>query len=150
MLAETLQAGRWLSPITGHIAFGLYIETNSNHFGWPSRSGTGDWLDINGKGRCGLPGSGGGTLHFGTGKFGLPWNIGPAEINRDAQTTATGRAPRPSSNHPASVNVVFCDGRAMSLSERIDHWVYARLVSSAGTRQFNHAYQELISTNSFE
>ena len=40
--------------------------------------------------------------------------------------------PRPSSNHPGGVNVVFCDGHCQFLREDIDYLVYARLMTPDG------------------
>ena len=44
-----------------------------------------------------------------------------------------GQAPRPSSNHPAQVNVIFCDGHGAGLNQSIDDGVYTRLLSSNGS-----------------
>lgn len=50
-----------------------------------------------------------------------------------------------SSEHGPGVNAAFCDGRVTFLSEDIDSTVYARLLTSGGTR-----YGEvLLSDNSF-
>ena len=46
-----------------------------------------------------------------------------------------GTAPRPSSGHSGTVNVVFADGRANSINENIGHDVYMRLVTSGGSLQ---------------
>lgn len=43
-------------------------------------------------------------------------------------------APAPSANHPGGFNAAFCDGRAQSLSSRIDPLVYVRLMTWAGSR----------------
>lgn len=42
-------------------------------------------------------------------------------------------APRPSSNHPGSVNVIWADGHGGGLAENIDISVYARVLSSGGS-----------------
>ena len=42
--------------------------------------------------------------------------------------------PRPSSLHPGTVNVMFCDAHGKTLSQNIDDQVYVSLVSSAGGR----------------
>ena len=49
-------------------------------------------------------------------------------------TAGTGSRPRPSSNHPDAVMASFCDGRATTISQRIDTAVYARLVTTNGQR----------------
>jgi prepilin-type N-terminal cleavage/methylation domain-containing protein len=41
---------------------------------------------------------------------------------------------RPSSYHPGTVNVVFCDKRATSLNETIDYHVYQQLMTANGRR----------------
>jgi prepilin-type N-terminal cleavage/methylation domain-containing protein/prepilin-type processing-associated H-X9-DG protein len=41
---------------------------------------------------------------------------------------------RPSSNHSGGVNAVFCDGHATYLSDDIDTWVYAQLLSVSNPR----------------
>ncbi len=41
---------------------------------------------------------------------------------------------RPSSYHPGGVNVAFCDGRVIFLSEKIDYYVYCLLMSTNGQR----------------
>lgn len=45
-------------------------------------------------------------------------------------TSTTGSTPRPSSNHPGGVNAIMVDGSTRFLSENIDPFVYARLVTS--------------------
>ena len=53
-------------------------------------------------------------------------------INTDLDA-APGTRPRPSSHHSGGVHVAYCDGRAGFLSESVDVFVYARLLSHAGT-----------------
>lgn len=133
MLAENVQADKWASPSTGSVGFGLCIATTQ--YGWPTRERTGDWVDTNTKA---LPG--GGTLHWGR-----SWILGKAGINVDVATAPVGHALRPSSHHAGSVNFVFCDGHGSSLSETIDATVYARLLTSAGSRQFYGLNQPMLS-----
>lgn len=133
MLSENLQAGKWWGHSSGAIGFGLSIETEDYYNGAPSLSGTGDWIDTNTRGPCDPkdPRLAGGTL-----QFGASWILGEAAINANP-TAPEGRAPRPSSNHSNMVNVVYCDGRAESLSETVDAKVYARLLTPDSTR-FGH------------
>lgn len=46
---------------------------------------------------------------------------------------AVGQAPRASSGHTGTINVVFMDGRATSINETMDYTVYLRLMSSGGS-----------------
>lgn len=55
-----------------------------------------------------------------------------------------GGAPWPSSLHPGIVNVAFCDGRVVSLSEAIDGRVYSALVSPCGTRLTGPLVQSIV------
>ncbi len=43
------------------------------------------------------------------------------------------------SNHVSHVNVSFCDGRATSINDSINLWVYAQLLTSGGTKHGNGA-----------
>lgn len=61
--------------------------------------------------------------------------INESQINVDLNNPEVVSKSRPSSFHPASVNVVFCDGRGTSLSETIDAQVYMRLLSPKGVPQ---------------
>ena len=45
-----------------------------------------------------------------------------------------GRAPRPSSNHPGTVNVFYADGHGGSLNEQTDASVYVRLLTPNGVQ----------------
>jgi prepilin-type processing-associated H-X9-DG protein len=49
--------------------------------------------------------------------------------------TAIGSSPVPSSNHPGSINVFFCDGHGQSISDGVDSIVYAYLLSSGGVKR---------------
>ena len=53
--------------------------------------------------------------------------------------TAQGQSASPSSYHPGIVNMMFCDGHAQMLSETIDRWVYVRLVTTGGSKQWGQA-----------
>jgi prepilin-type N-terminal cleavage/methylation domain-containing protein len=54
-------------------------------------------------------------------------------INSQVQST-NGLRPRPSSNHAGAINVAMMDGRCITLSENMDQWLYARLVTPDGAR----------------
>lgn len=53
-------------------------------------------------------------------------------VNANLKTTDA--APRPSSNHPAIVNAVFCDGHAQTLNQNMDGKVYTSLMTPQGVR----------------
>ena len=57
-----------------------------------------------------------------------------------------GAAPRPSSGHAGSVNVMFCDGHGIGLSEQINATVLSRLITSDGSRYG----QYVLSSGDFE
>lgn len=58
-------------------------------------------------------------------------NLGEYAINAGLNQEE-GRAPFPSSRHPGGVFAVFCDGRVVFLSEKLEGRVYAALVSPQG------------------
>ncbi|MBI3862235.1 MAG: DUF1559 domain-containing protein [Planctomycetia bacterium] len=57
-----------------------------------------------------------------------------SRINRN-KGTAQGRSPFPSSTHPGIVTAAFCDGRVRTLNEQMNFTIYAKLISSGGSRQ---------------
>ncbi|MEZ5940971.1 MAG: DUF1559 domain-containing protein [Planctomycetaceae bacterium] len=61
-----------------------------------------------------------------------PSDFRVGRINSRNRNAKAGNMPRPSSNHGGVVNVIFVDGSGRSMSENIDHSVYARLISSNG------------------
>lgn len=63
-------------------------------------------------------------------EVGLWWLASPGpcgHINRCKDNT--GPLPRPSSNHPGGVNVVFCDGHVDFITDDIDYSVYQHLMT---------------------
>ncbi|MBX3449137.1 MAG: DUF1559 domain-containing protein [Planctomycetaceae bacterium] len=54
-------------------------------------------------------------------------------INSQVQSTNAFR-PRPSGNHAGAINVAMMDGRCITLSENMDQWLYARLVTPDASR----------------
>lgn len=134
MLAENLQANNWASPYYGHIGFGLGVTTSS---GAPTRT--------NGPGDIG---TGNATNLRLQADFSLkdPSASNPDNrMNTDLTAGQQGRW-RPASNHPGIVIVAFCDGRAKSLNQGIDDFVYARLITPAGSRRHS---QLLIGDSSY-
>ena len=154
MLAENIQARNWsgrtadnaadTEPLTGDIAFGISVEASA-----PSGSA--------------LPLSGGAiTTTDPTGKFDgstaavvLAFTSG-YDLENDGNTrnsainslpnASPGAAPRPSSGHAGSVNVMFCDGHGIGLSEQINATVLSRLITSDGSRYG----QYVLSSGDFE
>jgi len=59
--------------------------------------------------------------------------LGPFAINAD-KGNWPGNCPSPSSLHPGIVGVALCDGRARTLSENINAFVYASLITPRGVR----------------
>ena len=123
LFSENIQAGRWDDVATGKIGFGIIVP--SNDFQQPltvghswSKSGRDDTTALD-------------LESFGT------FALGESKINDDFAADE-GTAPRPSSLHAGSVNAVFADGHAQSLSESIDELVYARLLTPAGVRHGQH------------
>ncbi len=67
-----------------------------------------------------------------------------AAINNNVTSATQGTACRLSSGHPGVVNVIFCDGRGTVLNENMSPFLYARILTPAGTR-----FGEIISDVSF-
>ena len=59
----------------------------------------------------------------------------PYGVINGAGSGPDGARPFPNSNHSGSVNMVFCDGSARTVSEDIDLDIYVRLITPAGDRQ---------------
>jgi len=113
LAAENTQAGPWSSIGTGEIAFGIWVSYSPSS--GPSQIGDDDTKET--------------ALVLTSG-----FVLNESAINFNLATAAVGEAWRPASFHTGSVNVVFCDGHAISLSESVDNRVYGRLVSSDGRR----------------
>jgi hypothetical protein len=74
--------------------------------------------------------------------------INRAKNGPEATTTSINAAPN--SGHPGLVNVALCDGSIRSISENIDEYVYARLLSPSGARlRGNFNVQKVLSETSF-
>lgn len=74
----------------------------------------------------------------------------PYGVINGARSGPEGERPFPNSSHYGSVNMVFCDGAARTISEQIDLNVYARLMTPAGDRTSGGtAAQKPVSGESF-
>ena len=115
LLAENLQAGNWYDTDTTRI--GLTVPV------------------MNTKGR--VPFGKGATFDSKLAPLNTEFDGGTLadakpqdwQINADLMAKL-GTRPRPSSNHKGFVNVIFCDGAARKLSQKIDPHVYVKLVTS--------------------
>ena len=153
MLAENVNAQNWSgktadsdtsSPSTGDIAFGISVEaTAADTSSSPITGGAISGSDPTGS----FVGGSGAYMRHGTG-YGLMNTAGTKDsaINSFPNVAGAGTLPRPSSGHAGSVNVMFCDGHGISLSDQIDATVYGKLVSSDGSRYG----QQVLSDNDFE
>jgi prepilin-type processing-associated H-X9-DG protein len=104
MFAENLQAGNWLS--TDVVDIGFVIDRKL----------------------LGLP-----NLDSKAGVLELPRTARLNGFRPNANPKLpVGMAPRPSSNHEGTINVAYCDGRAVSINDDIDPQVYARLLTWNG------------------
>jgi prepilin-type processing-associated H-X9-DG protein len=104
----------------------MFVE-NLNARNWASRN-TMDIAFVVGRDALGLEEKpiGGGPLRIQTDTLGA---FGINAVNG----SLPGRSPAPSSNHPGgSINVAFCDGRVIGISESIDARVWARLMTPNG------------------
>lgn len=134
MFSENIQARWWSSSFANDIGFGwsAYVEdpaipligdnTQVNGFGPPGNAG-----NPNGK-NLALVTDGnldGKDILGGTG------SADPCMVNTDLQAVE-GSAPRPSSNHPGTVIVMYADGHGGTLSDRTDQSVYVRLLTPNG------------------
>lgn len=114
--------------------------TNEQNTGWAShlvrRTGFGwivDSADPTGRGNSVV-----------TGNALAPVSLSPVPTNWGGSGTtlsrinsnlaSTGIQPRLSSNHAGSLNVGMCDGSVRSISENMDQYVYARLLTPDGRR----------------
>ncbi len=122
LLAENLNAGWWVSGAPHETGFAVRIGGTSTRIPTAAES---------------AQGLGGGTqetgLQFHTRGGRATIDLGPSAINANLDSESHS-LPRPSSLHPGGVNLFFCDGSGRFVSEDIDPSVYARLVSSAGTK----------------
>ncbi len=149
MLSENLNArayvgpgvGGWASQVTSDLAFLLPVKENSTStffFNLVSNEAAGMGLTIDGK-KSGL------AMHGNGNDFEFDSDTRVARINANVNSALDGASPRPSSNHPGQVNVMFCDGHGKALSQNISDIVYAVLVSPNG----GEYGQDIIGSNDF-
>ncbi len=138
--------GGWTSESTADLAFLLSVaQTGEAAFASISQEIDGIGKDVTGGRASGL------ALQDGSHTFTFTTDGDPllstsaSRINANLRLAPDGRSPRPSSQHPGVVNVVFCDGHSRAISERIDDVVYANLLSSNGGRYG----QNILEGNSF-
>ena len=130
MFSENLQARWWSSPFANDIGFGWSaFNADLSNF----RPVIGNYANVNGFGE---PGVNDDAFALVTnqnldGKD-LTGTSGDAcMVNADLNANE-GQAPRPSSNHPGTVIVMFADGHGGTLSDRTDQSVYVRLLTPNG------------------
>ena len=133
--------GGWVSPYTGDTAFGARI-TSSYAAGPPAVS------TVTASTTSG--GIGSGTTRA-TGLTLSGTNQGTAfaasatelsKINYNFNTATDGQSPRPSSLHPGTVNIAFCDGAVRSIGQSIDDTVYLRMLTPLGGRYGQNVLNE--------
>ncbi len=111
-------SGGWITERTGGIAFVVRISDDLI-------TGTFNDSDHGGVGVAGAHHSQGLVLAS-------DLDLGPSAINAQLNSADAGKTPRPSSLHPGIVNTIFADGHAQTLSQNIDPFVYAYLVTPNG------------------
>ena len=76
------------------------------------------------------------AMQFPTSGFALdlPTPAGFAKINGNLAGAAEGQAPRPSSLHPGTVNVIFAGGNGRAIAQDIDQRIYAEIFSWDGKK----------------
>ena len=133
LLSENLQANQWISSFVNDVGFGWSVNSDA-----PATNVTGevptftDNSTLNGIGPAAPARSMRNCLALGTALTAdATADSDGAGINSDIQAPE-GTAPRPSSNHPGSVNVIYADGHGGTLSDRIDLGLYVRLLSPNG------------------
>jgi prepilin-type N-terminal cleavage/methylation domain-containing protein len=146
MITENMNAGTWASTNVSEIGFGVRIPVDSQLFApaigdvspncgeFPTR------LSLNTEFPCSK------FSTFSAGSFiNDPVSASLASSTSSASAASScdsgsvtssvlsiSSVPRPSSQHPGGVNVIMVDGSGRFLSEKVDHHVYARLVTSNG------------------
>jgi prepilin-type N-terminal cleavage/methylation domain-containing protein/prepilin-type processing-associated H-X9-DG protein len=140
LITENLQAGTFDASTTGRIAFGLSISVDDTMAAWHISSEAG--------GEC-IPAPGCPREQPGSPNLVLRdhFTVYNKEDDQDAGinrrlASSIGHAPRPSALHPAGVNMLWCDGRVNFVSDSIDEFVYARLITPNGRR-----YEQLMDVN---
>ena len=121
MFSENLQATKWTSTSGNWREFSFAAITTTAAVNTAVTSSPKDWTAV----------------------YTAANTITDHKINNNINTTDA--APRPSSSHTGTVNVVFMDGRGTSINEQIDMSVYLRLLTSSGSKYG----QKTLSENSY-
>jgi prepilin-type N-terminal cleavage/methylation domain-containing protein len=130
MFSENIQATQWFNTNLTATATGPYVGSYTGDIGF----GLSITLAVTGEPNVAVT-----TGEIGTGSSTTPllaggtFSLGNAKINENVTTAALGAAPRPSSSHPGIVVVAYCDGRAKKLNDDINTFIYAELLTPAGT-----------------
>lgn len=154
MVTENLNAGPWFGTGVNSLGFGIRVPvdttTGSPRVGVSSPCGEFTTASsLNSDFPCStFVASSGGSLINQTVNFTVaippapppasstPANAGGCDDDGGGggggTTTTTSTGPRPSSLHPGGVNAIMVDGSGRFLSESIDAFVYARLITSNG------------------
>jgi len=130
MIGENITAGLtvvgtdvnsgWASPLVHRIGFGWIVDANQPA-GWSSAALAANNGPLN---PIGAP-----TITAAN------WGGSGNTLSRfNSHLTSTSVQPRLSSNHAGALNVGMCDGSVRSLSENMDQYVYARLLTPDGRR----------------
>jgi prepilin-type processing-associated H-X9-DG protein len=136
MISGNLQAGTYDESTTGRVAFGISILLEEDTLA-PLHISTTLQGECHPYGICplGKRGDDGPANLVLLPEFSVhdQKNDHNARINAD-MGGEIGQHPRPSSYHPAGVNMLWCDGRVTFVNRAIDDFVYARLLSPGGSR----------------
>lgn len=135
MISENLQGGTYDSASTGQISFGISVPVMPTLAPYH--------ISEKNQGEC-CPTVPPCSRNCGPVEVSdlllLPsFSVYDEENDHDARINAIGggnrgQHPRPSSSHPNAVNMLWCDGRVTFINQQIDEFLYARLITSAGTR----------------
>jgi len=128
MVTENLQAGAYNNATTSRIGFGVSISVDRTIAAWHvSTVGVGECF---GASEC--------ECRKGANLALLPtFSLHDQENDNNGRINANlggqiGKHPRPSSLHARGVNMLWCDGHITFVSQSIDDFVYARLITPAG------------------
>ena len=144
LFSENLQARKWIGTFKNDIGFGWSVAVDPNNFNLPASSAVINGVGYNRTGRDNLL-----ALHVDPTVSGNPntYNLRGDRVSENTGgyvadspginvelNADEGRAPRPSSNHPGTVNVFYADGHGGSLNEQIDASVYVSLLTPNGVQ----------------
>jgi len=124
MLAENKDAGNWSSAATVNIGFGVGVPVSGSATGTQNAPTAGFTVDTTAATAVIVPDVANGR----------PLAVAPTgPVLGVSAINGITAAPRPSSYHAGIVNVSFCDGRAKTMSDKIDAVVYLNLITSTGS-----------------